>query len=66
MTLSAFIMLAAAAEAQESPLWLRRNEISPDGKQIVFNYKGNIYTVLIDNLLDLRECVCGRFLWESD
>ena len=45
MTLSAFIMLAAAAEAQDSPLWLRRNEISPDGKQIVFNYKGNIYTV---------------------
>ena len=45
MTLSAFIMLAASAEAQDSPLWLRRNEISPDGKQIVFNYKGNIYTV---------------------
>ncbi len=45
MTLSAVLMLAGSAAAQDSPLWLRRNDISPDGKQIVFNYKGNIYTV---------------------
>ncbi len=45
MTLSAVLMMAGAATAQDSPLWLRRNDISPDGKQIVFNYKGNLYTV---------------------
>ena len=45
LTIAAFMMLAAASQAQESPLWLRKNDISPDGKHIVFNYKGNIYVV---------------------
>ncbi len=31
--------------AQVPPLWLRYPAISPDGKTIVFNYKGNIYKV---------------------
>ena len=31
------------ALAQESPLWLRKSAISPDGKQIAFCYKGDIY-----------------------
>ena len=45
LTLSAFALFSATLSAQDSPLWLRRNDISPDGKQIVFNYKGNIYIV---------------------
>jgi len=45
LTLAAITMLAASAAAQDSPLWLRRNDISPDGKRIVFNYKGNLYVV---------------------
>ncbi len=45
MTLAAIMTLDGSAAAQDSPLWLRRNDISPDGKQIVFNYKGNIYVV---------------------
>ncbi len=45
ITLAAAMMFAGAATAQDSPLWLRRNDISPDGKQIVFNYKGNLYIV---------------------
>lgn len=45
LAFSAFIMLTGSALAQDSPLWLRRNDISPDGKQIVFNYKGNLYVV---------------------
>ncbi len=45
LALSAVLMLTGSAAAQDSPLWLRRNDISPDGKQIVFNYKGNIYVV---------------------
>ena len=44
-SIAAFLMLASASQAQDSPLWLRKNDISPDGSQIVFNYKGNIYTV---------------------
>ena len=45
LTLSAFAMLAVSAAAQDSPLWLRKNAISPDGEQIAFTYKGNIYVV---------------------
>ncbi len=45
MTIAATMMLAGTATAQDSPLWLRKNDISPDGKQIVFNYKGNLYIV---------------------
>lgn len=37
MTISAF--------GQSSPLWLRYTSISPDGKTILFNYKGDIYSV---------------------
>ena len=44
-TLAAFIICTAAIMAQDSPLWLRNNDISPDGSKIAFTYKGNIYTV---------------------
>ena len=45
LTIAAITSLAGAIAAQDSPLWLRRNDISPDGTTIVFNYKGNIFTV---------------------
>ncbi|MCR4825317.1 MAG: PDZ domain-containing protein [Bacteroidales bacterium] len=31
--------------AQESPLWIRKNAVSPDGKSIVFCYKGDLWVV---------------------
>ena len=44
IVLIALAMLAwGQAPAQESPLWLRKSAISPDGKQIAFCYKGDIY-----------------------
>ena len=39
------IALTAAAEAAESPLWMRYPAISPDGKTIAFCYQGDIFTV---------------------
>ena len=39
---------AIMATAQDAPLWLRKNSISPDGEQIAFTYKGNIYVVDAD------------------
>ena len=42
---SAFTLMAGSAMAQSDALWLRRSDISPDGSKIVFNYKGDIYTV---------------------
>ena len=46
--LATIVLATASATAQSSPLWLRKNDISPDGKQIAFTYKGNIYVVDAD------------------
>ena len=48
LTLSAFIISAMALTAQDSPLWLRNNDISPDGTRIAFTYKGNIFIVPVE------------------
>lgn len=37
--------LPASITAAEAPLWLRDAKISPDGTQIAFTYKGDIYRV---------------------
>jgi len=42
-TLLAAACAALALEAQ--PLWLRHPAISPDGQQIAFSYKGDLFTV---------------------
>jgi len=36
---------AASASAQHEPLWMRYPAISPDGQQIAFAYKGDIFCV---------------------
>ena len=38
-------LVSLAATAQDSPLWLRYPALSPDGKTIVFGYKGDLYRV---------------------
>lgn len=43
LTISLFSFVAAAA--QENPLWLRYPAISPDGQTILFEYKGDIWSV---------------------
>ncbi len=35
----------SAMAATQAPLWLRDVKISPDGKEIAFTYKGDIYIV---------------------
>ena len=47
-TIAALTVATAMASAQETPLWLRSNSISPDGKEIAFTYTGNIYIVDAD------------------
>ena len=39
------LTLAVSVAAQENPLWMRHNAISPDGTVIAFSYKGDIFTV---------------------
>lgn len=42
---AALLLTASATMAQETPKWLRKNAISPDGKTIVFCYQGDLFTV---------------------
>lgn len=42
-----FLSFTILVGAKDAPLWLRNSAISPDGKQIAFTYKGNIFTVPI-------------------
>lgn len=39
------LLAASAVGVSASPLWLRNVAIAPDGKQIAFTYKGNIFIV---------------------
>jgi Tol biopolymer transport system component/C-terminal processing protease CtpA/Prc len=41
----AFIFFSLNALQASNPLWLRYPSISPDGRQVAFSYKGDIYTV---------------------
>ena len=43
--LSSLLLITLSAGAQETPAWLRKNAISPDGKTLAFSYKGDIFTV---------------------
>ena len=45
ITIAALAIATVTAFAGESPLWLRKNSLSPDGKTLAFCYKGDIYTV---------------------
>lgn len=44
-TLLIVATMAINAFGQSNPLWLRYTAISPDGKTILFTYKGDIYSV---------------------
>ena len=43
--LAGILALTIGAQAQETPAWIRKNAISPDGKTIAFSYKGDIFIV---------------------
>ena len=45
MTVSAMLLAGSVFAAEDSPLWLRKNCISPDGSKIAFCYQGDIYVV---------------------
>lgn len=45
IALAAAAILTSSGVAQEPALWLRDVKISPDGSQIAFTYKGDIWTV---------------------
>ena len=62
--LFAAVLLAGASLAQETPQWIRKNAISPDGKTLAFSYKGDIYTVPVTGG-EARQITSNR-AYESD
>ena len=44
-TISAMLLAGSIYAAADTPLWIRKNSISPDGSKIAFCYKGDIYVV---------------------
>ena len=45
ITILLLLAWAVSAFAQETPRWIRKNAISPDGSKIAFSYKGDLYVV---------------------
>lgn len=45
LIIGAMLLTGSIFAAEDSPLWLRRNSISPDGRQIAFCYQGDIFVV---------------------
>ena len=45
ITLTIAALAATTVQAADSPLWLRNARISPNGQEIAFTYKGDIYKV---------------------
>ena len=45
LIIGAMLLSGSIFAAEDSPLWLRKNSISPDGKQIAFCYQGDIFIV---------------------
>lgn len=43
--LLSMLLFTVSLAAQETPLWIRKSVISPDGKTVAFCYKGDIWTV---------------------
>ena len=45
LTTLLLVLTAGLALAQQNPRWIRYQAISPDGRQIAFTYKGDLYRV---------------------
>ena len=45
LILSATLLLSSGLAVAVNPMWMRDVKISPDGKNIAFSYKGDIFTV---------------------
>lgn len=71
IVLTSFLLLMGLnLWAQEDPLWMRYPAISPDGKQIVFSYKGDLYKVSASGgtaqVLTMHEAHDYKPVWSRD
>ena len=65
-----FAIFSTGLCAQDVPLWLRYSSISPDGTQIAFSYKGDIYKVSVSGgramQLTTHSAYDTRPIWSPD
>lgn len=65
-----FTTALSTVSAQDNPLWMRYPAISPDGKAIVFSYKGDLYRVPTEGglayPLTLHEAYDHMPVWSRD
>ena len=63
-------LMAGQVQAQSNPKWLRYSSISPDGKTVVFTYKGDLYTVPVSGgnatALTMHEAHDYMPVWSKD
>ncbi len=63
-------LITYALSAQVNPLWIRNQVISPDGSEIVFTYKGDLYKVPTEGgdalQLTYHEAHDYRAVWSKD
>ncbi|HEU4633519.1 MAG TPA: S41 family peptidase [Flavisolibacter sp.] len=66
----AALVFSFSSFAQNNPLWMRYPSISPDGKSIVFSYKGDLYKVAASGgqayPLTLHEAYDYMPVWSHD
>ena len=67
---SLFLFIFLVVNADDRPLWMTYPDISPDGKTIVFSYKGDLYTVPAKggqaSLLTIHEAYDYASVWSPD
>ncbi len=65
-----FLCITSNLSAQTNPLWIRYPAISPDGKEIVFSFKGDLYKVPADGgaamQLTMHEAHDYQPVWSHD
>jgi tricorn protease len=65
-----FLAIASMASAQNNALWLRTPALSPDGNEIVFSYKGDLFKVPANGgtaiPLTLHEAYDASPVWSPD
>jgi tricorn protease len=70
LTLFAWALFITSSIAQVEPLWIRYPAISPDGTQIVFSYKGDLFKVAssggVATALTLHEAHDYMPVWSPD
>ncbi|HWK07973.1 MAG TPA: S41 family peptidase [Puia sp.] len=68
LTLSLFIITTTRAQTQ--PRWLQQPSLSPDGKWIAFEYKGNLFKVPVTGgpaiALTINDSYNGYPIWSHD